>query len=317
MLILIAGVEGAGKGETVNLLNEWMDPRHIQHQRFRNPRTRRRAAGSLAVLARAAAQGRNRHFLRRLAHACRSCSASWAKSEKASSRTRSAEIQRLEKMLCDEGVLLVKYWFHLSKGQQKKRLKALEKDPDTRWRVTDVEWEYFKLYDRFIKVCEPLPARDLDRRGALDRGARRRPALSGADGRTAPAGDAARAARRSAQGACPGRRSPCRRRATSSTCISALELDQKMTRAEYEQGTGRSGRDASILRRATRASSRCRSLPCSRATTAPARAARSGASPRRSTPAATTTSRSPRRPRKSARSPISGGSGATCRGTAA
>ena len=32
-------------------------------------------------------------------------------------------------MLCDEGVLLVKYWFHLSKDQQRKRLKALEKDP--------------------------------------------------------------------------------------------------------------------------------------------------------------------------------------------
>ena len=30
VLVLIAGVEGAGKGETVNLLNEWMDPRHIQ-----------------------------------------------------------------------------------------------------------------------------------------------------------------------------------------------------------------------------------------------------------------------------------------------
>ena len=59
-------------------------------------------------------------------------------------------------MLCDEGVLLVKYWFHLSKSQQKKRLKALEQDPKTRWRVTDVEWDYFKLYDRFIEVCEPF-----------------------------------------------------------------------------------------------------------------------------------------------------------------
>jgi len=29
VLIIIAGVEGAGKSETVNLLNEWMDPRHI------------------------------------------------------------------------------------------------------------------------------------------------------------------------------------------------------------------------------------------------------------------------------------------------
>lgn len=29
VIVLIAGVDGAGKGETVNLLNEWMDPRHI------------------------------------------------------------------------------------------------------------------------------------------------------------------------------------------------------------------------------------------------------------------------------------------------
>ena len=36
-LILIAGVEGAGKAETVNLLNEWMDPRHIQTTAFGPP----------------------------------------------------------------------------------------------------------------------------------------------------------------------------------------------------------------------------------------------------------------------------------------
>jgi polyphosphate:AMP phosphotransferase len=66
------------------------------------------------------------------------------------------DIQRLEKMLCDEGVLLLKYWFHLSKAQQRARLKALEKNPDTRWRVSETEWAYFKLYDRFVEVCEPF-----------------------------------------------------------------------------------------------------------------------------------------------------------------
>src|SRR5512137_2175593 len=30
VIILISGVDGAGKGETVNILNEWMDPRHIR-----------------------------------------------------------------------------------------------------------------------------------------------------------------------------------------------------------------------------------------------------------------------------------------------
>lgn len=37
VLILIGGVEGAGKGETVNLLAEWMDPRHLITHAFGVP----------------------------------------------------------------------------------------------------------------------------------------------------------------------------------------------------------------------------------------------------------------------------------------
>src|SRR5258708_36551471 len=36
-VVLIAGVDGAGKGETGNLLNEWMDPRHIRVAAFGEP----------------------------------------------------------------------------------------------------------------------------------------------------------------------------------------------------------------------------------------------------------------------------------------
>src|SRR5438552_5107881 len=34
VIVLVNGVDGAGKGETVNLLNEWMDPRHIRTRAF-------------------------------------------------------------------------------------------------------------------------------------------------------------------------------------------------------------------------------------------------------------------------------------------
>ena len=54
----------------------------------------------------------------------------------ASSMRRSSEINRFERMLADEGALVLKFWFHLSKKRQKKRLKELESDPETRWRVT-------------------------------------------------------------------------------------------------------------------------------------------------------------------------------------
>jgi len=57
-------------------------------------------------------------------------------------------------MLVQERVIVVKLWLHISKKEQGARLKALEKDPRTRWRVTAMDWKFHKRYDRFRKVCE-------------------------------------------------------------------------------------------------------------------------------------------------------------------
>jgi len=64
------------------------------------------------------------------------------------------EINRLEQMLTLDGALLVKFWFHLSKEAQRKRLRQLEEDPATAWRVTQTDWERFSQYDRYRKVSE-------------------------------------------------------------------------------------------------------------------------------------------------------------------
>ena len=37
VVILISGVDGSGKGETINLLYSWMDPRHISTLAFSAP----------------------------------------------------------------------------------------------------------------------------------------------------------------------------------------------------------------------------------------------------------------------------------------
>ena len=63
-------------------------------------------------------------------------------------------INRFEKMLADEGVLLLKYWLHLSKEKQKKTFRKLEKDPDTRWRVTETDWKHHKKYETIRRVAE-------------------------------------------------------------------------------------------------------------------------------------------------------------------
>jgi AMP-polyphosphate phosphotransferase len=156
VLILIAGVEGAGKGETVNLLNEWMDPRHIQTTAFGAPSDEEAERPAHWRFWRALPpKGRVGIFFGAW-HTQPIVQRVMGELGAGAFAAATADIQRLEKMLCDEGVLLLKYWFHLSKDQQRKRLKALEKNPDTRWRVTDTEWAYFKLYERFVEVCEPF-----------------------------------------------------------------------------------------------------------------------------------------------------------------
>jgi AMP-polyphosphate phosphotransferase len=156
VLILIAGVEGAGKGETVNLLNEWMDPRHIRTTAFGAPSDEEAERPAHWRFWRALPPKGQIGIFFGAWHTLPIVQRVLGQIEEGEFTRQIADIQRLEQMLCDEGVLLLKYWFHLSKAQQKKRLKALEADPKTRWRVTDTEWDYFKLYDRFVAVCDPF-----------------------------------------------------------------------------------------------------------------------------------------------------------------
>jgi len=156
VLILIAGVEGAGKGETVNLLNEWMDPRHIYAYAFPEPSDEERERPAMWRFWRALPPKGKIGVFFGAWHTVPIVGRVQGVLSEGEFSQHIGEILRFEKMLCDEGVLLLKFWFHLSKPQQKQRLKALEKDPKTRWRVTDNEWKYFKLYNKFVNVCEPF-----------------------------------------------------------------------------------------------------------------------------------------------------------------
>jgi polyphosphate:AMP phosphotransferase len=156
VLVLIAGVEGAGKGETVNLLNEWMDPRHIEVSGFAAPSDEERERPEMWRFWRALPpKGRIGVFFGAW-HTLPIVERVSGELTEAEFSQHIAEILRFERMLSDEGVLLLKYWFHLSKEQQRRRLELLEKDPRTRWRVTPLDWKLYKKYDKFAKVCEPF-----------------------------------------------------------------------------------------------------------------------------------------------------------------
>jgi len=153
-LIVIGGVDGAGKGETVNLLNEWMDPRHIQTHAFAEPSDEERERPRMWRFWRALPGKGKLGIFFGAWHTDPIIGRVMREIKLTKFNAEIDQVVRFERMLTDDGMLLIKLWFHLSKERQRKRLKALESDPQTRWRVTDTDWERFKLYDRFRAVSE-------------------------------------------------------------------------------------------------------------------------------------------------------------------
>jgi polyphosphate:AMP phosphotransferase len=76
------------------------------------------------------------------------------KDDEATFDDRLDRILAFEKALADDGALILKFWMHLSRDAQKRRLKKLEKDPLTNWRVTQQDWDHWNIYDHFEEAAE-------------------------------------------------------------------------------------------------------------------------------------------------------------------
>ena len=50
------------------------------------------------------------------------------------------EINEFERTLADEGMILVKFWLHISDEEQLKRFEARRDDPLKSWKLTDEDW---------------------------------------------------------------------------------------------------------------------------------------------------------------------------------
>jgi len=152
VVVLLSGVEGAGKGEALNLLHEWMDARymhahalgeptseHLEHPEFWRFWMALPPHGRIGlfvgnwytqpIIGRAFDKMGSGEFERSL-----------------------ARIKAFEKTLHDDGALVLKYWFHLSEDKQRKRLKRLRADPDRAWRVTKKDRRFLKHYGKLRRV---------------------------------------------------------------------------------------------------------------------------------------------------------------------
>ena len=336
VIIVFAGVDGAGKGETVNLLNEWMDPRWIETRAYAQPSDEETERpeywrywrdlprhGRIALFL---SSWYSRPVLDRV----------YGRSDRADFDEQLERIAGFERTLTDDGALILKFWMHLSKAAQKTRLRTLEKDPLTRWRMSHLQWEHWRLYDRFVATAE----RALQRTSTVvapwtivegvDEAYRSltlatsirdaiRKALADGRGTTgrAPAARASSVERRKARGGRRDRRQPKQRRQASVRCPGddpqharhVAEGLQESVRHRARassgpvepaaaQGAGKRHLDDPRVRRLGCGGQGRRHQTIDR---------------RRSMPGRTRSFRSPRRPTKSGRTTTCGASGVICR----
>lgn len=153
LVILVSGLDAAGKRETIGLLNTWMDPRHIRTIGIDAPTDEERQRPRLW------------RFWRALPPAGRTAifSGSWYHEplfarvhrdlRRAPFLAELGRIRAFEALLAQEGTLLLKFWMHLPEAEQRARLERLSADPLTAWRVTPRDWEHLRLARRVRRVA--------------------------------------------------------------------------------------------------------------------------------------------------------------------
>jgi polyphosphate kinase 2 (PPK2 family) len=154
VILVVSGVEGAGKGEVVNRLNKWLDARGVQTVAFWDE--------SDEDLERPAFW----RFWRRLPPrgTVGILFGSWytrpiidhvfGRVDKADFDAQLQRVARFERMLADDGAVLVKFWFHLSKKAQRQRLKR-DRKAKRQGITTDAIRRFTKHYDATTSPGSP------------------------------------------------------------------------------------------------------------------------------------------------------------------
>jgi AMP-polyphosphate phosphotransferase len=125
-IVVIAGVDCAGKGEAIQKLYEWLDPRHLRTRAYSEPTEDERARprmwrywrdlppkGEIGIVFGSWYNDPVKAFV-------------LGELDGLAFERELDRINRFETMLAEEGALLLKLWFHIGRAEQKKRLKKLK-----------------------------------------------------------------------------------------------------------------------------------------------------------------------------------------------
>ncbi|MBN1889150.1 MAG: hypothetical protein JW850_14250 [Thermoflexales bacterium] len=153
---LFEGWDASGKGTSINLLTQRLDPRGFKLYAIQAPRTyelhmpwlwrfwlKLPNYGEMAIFDRS---WYGRVMVERVEGL--TPEEEWRKAYR--------DIADFERTLADDGYVLIKFFLHISKKEQAQRFKKLEKDPIEAWHVQPEDWEHHRKYDEYLLAIEEM-----------------------------------------------------------------------------------------------------------------------------------------------------------------
>jgi polyphosphate:AMP phosphotransferase len=154
VLILLSGVEGAGKGELVSRLHEWLDTRSIQTSAFWDETDEQKL------------RPRYWRFWRELPvrGTIGIMFGSWytdpinervtGNIDEAEFERRLQEINEFESLLRSDGVIIIKLWFHMPEGKVQKQLEKDAKDHINKLRISPYTKRFARYFAKFLQAAQ-------------------------------------------------------------------------------------------------------------------------------------------------------------------
>ncbi len=156
VLIVAEGPDAAGKGGAIKRLVEKLDPRtlrvystvkptpdeHARHYLWRFW-TRLPARGRIAVFDRS---WYGRVLVERVEKFA--TETEWRRAYR--------EINEFERMLLEDGTVILKFYFHVTKDEQLRRFKKRENDPYKSWKINDEDWRNRDHWNQHNEAAEEM-----------------------------------------------------------------------------------------------------------------------------------------------------------------
>lgn len=155
-IIVFEGWDAAGKGTSINLLTSRLDPRGFQLYPIREARTFEKhlpwlwrfwlkipSYGEMAIFDRS-------WYGRVLVERVEGLTpvGEWRKGYR--------DVVDFEHTLADDGCVIIKFFLHIDKKEQKRRFKKLEKNPLKSWHVQPEDWEHHRKYKDYVVAIEEM-----------------------------------------------------------------------------------------------------------------------------------------------------------------